>query len=229
MLTRWRNARSARKFYASFVRPGDLVFDVGANIGERIAIFTRLGARVVAIEPQQHCIAKLLERFGERIVVVPCGVADAPGTRQMAIADVDTVSTMEPDWVDTMTSSGRFGPMRWDHTVNVEVTTLDAVIAEHGVPAFTKIDVEGFEPTVLAGLTQPLPAVSFEFVRERPEATRVCVERLAGLAPTEFNYSQGESLRLASAAWFSADEVLAEIGALEAADAWGDVYARTTG
>ena len=43
------------------------------------------------------------------------------------------------------------------------VTTLDRLIAQHGVPSFIKIDVEGFEDQVLAGLTHPVPALSFEF------------------------------------------------------------------
>src|SRR4051794_35313498 len=38
--------------YRRFVRPGDLVFDVGSHVGDRIASFRRLGARVVAVEPQ---------------------------------------------------------------------------------------------------------------------------------------------------------------------------------
>jgi protein-L-isoaspartate O-methyltransferase len=38
--------------YRQFVKPGDLVFDIGAHVGDRVAAFRRLGARVVAVEPQ---------------------------------------------------------------------------------------------------------------------------------------------------------------------------------
>jgi hypothetical protein len=38
--------------YRRFIRPGDLAFDVGAHVGDRVASFRRLGARVVAVEPQ---------------------------------------------------------------------------------------------------------------------------------------------------------------------------------
>ena len=41
--------------YARFVRPGDLAFDIGAHVGDRIGSFRRLGARVVALEPQPLC------------------------------------------------------------------------------------------------------------------------------------------------------------------------------
>ena len=44
---------------AQFVRPGDLVFDVGAHVGDRIAAFRRLGARVVAVEPQPALVRTL--------------------------------------------------------------------------------------------------------------------------------------------------------------------------
>ena len=41
--------------YARFVRAGDLAFDIGSHVGDRIGSFRRLGARVVALEPQPLC------------------------------------------------------------------------------------------------------------------------------------------------------------------------------
>jgi hypothetical protein len=40
------------RHYAGFVGAGDLVFDIGGHVGDRVASFRRLGARVVAVEPQ---------------------------------------------------------------------------------------------------------------------------------------------------------------------------------
>ena len=40
------------QLYREFVKPGDLVFDIGAHVGDRIAAFRRLEARVIALEPQ---------------------------------------------------------------------------------------------------------------------------------------------------------------------------------
>ena len=46
--------------------------------------------------------------------------------------------------------------VRWDSSI-VPATTLDELIAAYGIPAFVKIDVEGMEHEVLAGLSQPVP------------------------------------------------------------------------
>ncbi len=46
-------------FYGEFVRPGDLAFDIGAHVGDRIGSFRRLGARVVAVEPQPALVRTL--------------------------------------------------------------------------------------------------------------------------------------------------------------------------
>src|ERR1700741_472726 len=44
--------RRLKSFYRRFVRPGDLVFDVGAHVGNHVRAFSSLGCRVVAVEPQ---------------------------------------------------------------------------------------------------------------------------------------------------------------------------------
>ena len=47
--------RAMDRLYARFVKPGDLAFDIGSHVGDRIGAFRRLGTRVVALEPQSLC------------------------------------------------------------------------------------------------------------------------------------------------------------------------------
>ena len=227
-----RRKRDLQSLFGSFVGGGDLVFDVGAHAGDYTEIMLQLGARVVAFEPQPEMAEALERRFRRRAAatIVAKGLADAAGHREMAVGDATTVSTMEPEWVSTMSRSGRFGAMSWNRRIAVEVTTLDDAIDRYGRPDFIKIDVEGFEPAVLSGLSQPVPTVCFEFVAERPQAAIQCVERLESLGLTEFNLvDETEAPRLASATWLRADDLLARLTAPARVDAWGDVYARLPG
>ena len=50
--------------YARFVRPGDLAFDIGSHVGDRIGAFRRIGARVVALEPQPLCAEVIRTIYG---------------------------------------------------------------------------------------------------------------------------------------------------------------------
>ena len=108
----------------------------------------------------------------------------------------------------------------------VPVTTLDELIARHGLPAFCKIDVEGYELEVLCGLSRPIPALSFEYLSVCLDRARACVARLAELGQYQFNWSVGESHRLRSDGWLDADRLLAHLGDLGAAGGSGDIYAR---
>ncbi|MCC2101896.1 MAG: FkbM family methyltransferase, partial [Hyphomicrobiales bacterium] len=100
---------------------------------------------------------------------------------------------------------------------------LDALIAAHGAPAFAKIDVEGFEADVLAGLSRRLPALSFEFTTIQRDVAHRCLDRLAALGNYRFDVSLGESHELAGA-WVSRDEIAARIAALPHEANSGDVY-----
>lgn len=220
-------SRRERHFYSTLLHPGDLVFDVGANLGDRVDVFLRLGARVVAVEPQAHCVEAIRARWRDEpnLAVVAKAVGSEEGHANMYVGEVDTLTTLSPRWIEATQTSGRFSAYRWNEPQDVAVTTLDRLIDEFGVPAFCKIDVEGFESQVIAGLTQPIPALSFEFVREALENTRACVEVLDSLGDARFNYSLGAKMELVLAQAVEGRELMSMLESLPDPLAMGDVYA----
>ena len=147
------------RLYARFVKPNDLVFDVGSHVGDRIAAFRRLGCRVVACEPNPPLVKTLRLIYGRdaNVTIEPVAVGAAPGEIELAInIDNPTVSTASRDFVQASQGAPGWQGQVWGKSIKVAMTTLDALIARHGMPAFMKIDVEGFEAEALAGLTQPV-------------------------------------------------------------------------
>jgi FkbM family methyltransferase len=223
-----RRHRTWVRFYGTFVSSGDLVFDVGAHVGTRTAAFVELGARVVAVEPQPECVKQLERQFASNgaVTIVPAGLAAETGTRQLFHAGESTLASMSPEFQNVTADSGRFGDIIWSAGEQVRTTTLDALIAEHGVPRFCKIDVEGLEAEVLAGVTAPLPLVSFEFVAERPEAAEACLDRLEALGSYRLNFVVADENRFHLEQWVDRAELKARLAAHPDALLWGDVYAK---
>jgi FkbM family methyltransferase len=218
------------RFYARFIRPGDLCFDVGAHVGSRIPAWARLGARIVAVEPLPIC-ARLLRRLyggAPNVELVEAALGAKPGQQAMLVCDREpTVSTLSREWAATMRHGRRsFATVRWDRSVVVPVTTLDALIARYGEPAFCKIDVEGYDLEVLRGLSQPLPALSFEYVPPALDTALACLDRLCQLGPYEFNWSPGESMRLQLPDWVASRQMASLLRSLPDQANPGDVYAR---
>jgi FkbM family methyltransferase len=216
--------------YAPFVGEGDLVFDVGAHLGDRSVAFAALGARVVALEPQP-LIARWLRRVVRRrqgIEVRTEAVGARRGIERLAISSrTPTVSTMSDEWRSSASQSNPgFRSVRWGRTIDVPVVTLDELIAEYGVPSFCKLDVEGWEAEALSGLTRPLPALSVEFVAGQLQVAAACVRRLSELGRYEFNAVLGERRDLAPDGWRSAAAILAWLEAGASGASSGDIYAR---
>jgi FkbM family methyltransferase len=221
--------RRLRRLYGNFVGASDLVFDIGAHAGNRVRGFASLGCRVVALEPQPDFAWLLRALFGRspQIVVVEAAVAGVSGRGWLSLSQrTPTVTTLATAWRDARARDPDFARVRWNHRIEVETTTLDCLIERFGVPAFVKIDVEGSEPAVLAGLGLAVPALSFEYLPRALEEVQLCVTRLIALGAYRFNWSVGESSQLASDRWLSASELLAALRTPAAQRRPGDVYAR---
>jgi FkbM family methyltransferase len=216
--------RQLRRFYSAFLRQGDLCFDIGANVGDRAELFLELGARVVCVEPQRDCAKVLRRRFRDRpeLTVVEKALGASEGTAELLVCDYNPgLATLSERW----TRQGRYaGQYQWRRTVSIPMTTLDRLIGDHGVPAFCKIDVEGFEGSVLRGLSQPIPRMSLEFHREFLEETRKCLDRIASLGPASFNCTLRDAAELFYPSWLAADDLYARLKAMEDPSVWGDIY-----
>ena len=158
---------------------GDLAFDIGAHVGDRVASFRRLGARVVAVEPQPALVRILRLFYGRKrnVVIESVLVGSSIGRADLRInVDNPTISTVSAAFVDAADGAPGWEGQRWTRMIRMPVTTLDTLIARHGTPAFIKIDVEGFEADVLAGLTKPVKALVVR-IHHHPARCRASLHR----------------------------------------------------
>lgn len=207
------------ELYRSLIPAGSLCFDVGANIGSMSEALLKIGARVVAFEPNPTVLPELRARCGRNPnwSLVTSALGSAADIATLYERKSHGQSSLDPDWEGEVI-----------HTHYVPVITLDAAIAKFGVPSYCKIDVEGHEEQVFLGLSQSIPLLSFEFhMTDRDIAkTLACLKRLQTYGAI-VNVTLAESSVFYFKEWMPLAAFIAQFPQDLQKTPYGDVWVRT--
>jgi FkbM family methyltransferase len=133
------------------VNKGDCVWDVGANVGFYTASFSDLvgpDGSVIALEPVPASYRELTRNVAghENVKTFNVGLSDRRQTLSMTIEEDPTSAT------NSFFGAGAGGRIDLELFAGDELASAEALTP----PDIIKIDVEGFEPEVLAGLRHTL-------------------------------------------------------------------------
>ncbi len=159
-----------------YIRPGMVVFDVGANIGYTGLMLARAvgeGGRVLAFEPLPANVERIrknaaLNPEGSRLQVFELAVSRSAGRTHFRVHASNAMGRMEE-------TEGR--SEGYLQTIEVETASLDELVYERGLPApdVIKMDIEGGEALALPGAARLLkekhPLVLLEL--HGPQAAQV--------------------------------------------------------
>ena len=230
-LLRWEQQIRERRLYAAFVCSGDLVFDIGANEGMKSAAFLSLGARVVAVEPDPWCVRQLERRFyrqiaSGRFTLLPAAIGREPGTillRQFTERGRNA-SASESFLQSVASQMGQ--PV---DSVIVKMIPTGVLLRQFGVPAFMKVDVEGMDADVLAGLPQRPTCLSFEFnlAPQLVASTEACIAEVIRLGFTQENFTEAANTTLLLSDWVHPRHLIEQVyRRTNGRTVWGDVVVR---
>lgn len=215
-----------QRFYGAFLHKNDLVFDIGANYGNRVQTFLSLGCKVVAVEPLPECFRYLKYKYGRKARLENICVGPARTEAQLSVGRINVVSTLSTEFMDRTIESGRFDRDEWQYKINVQVLTLDDLISKYGMPRFIKLDTEGYEREVIKGLSGAANFMSFEYTL--PEFRKELLEILVDLekrGKMVVNVSVGEQMQFLFEEWMSGSQFLSQLNTNEQRlGAWGDIY-----
>ncbi len=192
----------------SYVKPGMLCCDLGANIGYFSLLMASAHAQVYAFEPFPKNHAMLARNvsenhFGEQIKVFQAAVLDKSGPVRLFMDE------NESDYVAMFVSADGGSTSGFRH-LEIEAVELDRVVPQDRKVSCIKMDIEGSEPLAVAGMRRILerdhPRIFFEFntraIREHadgdPGKFLETLQRngysIATLDGNTFSYSGGEHL-----------------------------------
>ena len=223
-LRKLRKKQRGLTFHRQLIKPGDLVFDIGAHEGERTSAFQYLGARVITVEPQSEIFQILEERFADAklITLINKAVADVEGREEIWIGNNSQFSSLSEDFIQQIPNLDQ---LKWDKKEWIEVTTLDRLIQKFGVPEYIKIDVRGYEVKVLNGLSTAVIQISFKYTFPFKKEAILCISIIDKLGDYQFNFMPFEEMAYQLPTQVSSSEIIKFIEQAPEGLLTGEVFA----
>jgi FkbM family methyltransferase len=220
-------SRGMRALYSSLLPKDSLVFDIGANMGTMTGVFTSVGAKVVAVDANADCVRHIeLTTSRNEVQFVHAAIGATNGEAVLKVSDrKDKMSSLSDEWrAAVSTANQRYAGM-WNREVTVPLVTLDTLIGRFGMPFYIKIDVEGYEEQVIAGLSQCPQLLSFEFntVFLAP-ALRATESHIFEKA--RFNYTLVDPVKFELPVWVHRQDLKARLLDPNFGAGVGDIFAR---
>ncbi|SEW37371.1 methyltransferase, FkbM family [Aliiroseovarius sediminilitoris] len=161
-----RQARNQRAAHAkgllqgicSMLKPGDVVLDCGANIGEVTVPLAKTGAHIHAFEPDPYAFGKLSDatRDLDNVTLHNAAVGTKTGTINLMRAENFGDNPRGASVKSTVISGGRKIDETTENTLEVPLISLPDFLADltakHGQIAFLKMDIEGAELEILEAM-----------------------------------------------------------------------------
>src|SRR5262245_26754049 len=187
-------------FLLHLLRTDDLFVDVGANIGSYTVLAAAVcGARSISVEPDPHTVHSLkrnleANRIADRVTLIEAALGAAAGIERFTVGH-DTTN--------------RIAQLSDQNTRDVEVRTLDQILTQKN-PILIKMDVEGYEPAVIAGAvgTLGLPSL-LAVITETADQTVCAAFEAAGFHEASYDpFQRNLSLCASGAARRSVPNIL---------------------
>jgi FkbM family methyltransferase len=178
-----------------------LIFDVGANHGDKTAPFNLIAKKVVAFEPDNSNVEFLSYRFrnNKNVLIEQTAISNEVGETEFFVVNhgsgLNTINNKRKDELDIT------------ETYQVNITTLDLMINKYGMPDFIKIDVEGHELKVLEGLSHSINMISFEAnLPQFAPQTIECLEKIYNLN-SDYIFNYGFDIGIEKNKWLDLEQI----------------------
>ena len=194
-----------------------LAFDIGAcDGGYATGLLERGVNKVVCVEPNPTSFSRIQSRFGndDRIIALNNAASSTDGeTLTFYVSEKHPpISTATKAWVE----SSRFAnnrdengvPYEWGREVEAQTVNIDGLISRYGVPQFIKVDTEGFEDSVVKGLSthHENMILTFEIAEELVSVTYSALDHLNSIGYSNVGIVEGDDISTLPAKYHTYNE-----------------------
>ena len=192
----YRKELEEYNFYKNLIQKinykNDLIIDVGANVGNKSNLFSKLADKVLAFEPSTSIFPILKHRYkNSNVEVFNCALgSDNTNLDFYELKGNEWYSSLSKKHIETTVTERKVINPDLIKNKQVIVEKIENFIKKYGIPIYIKIDVEGYEYEVIRGLETAVPLISFEAnLPEFCQESINCINYLSSISSDKYMFN----------------------------------------